>query len=285
MKKFTVITICLNIESEIRDTIESVLRQTYSDFEYLIKDGLSKDGTVSIAQSFASAFAERGISFRIISRSDSGIYDAMNQATRVASGEWVVYMNAGDIFASDHVLAQVAESGCLDQADVIYGDTIFRNGDRYYYKKPPALKEIRKGLPFCRQSTYTRRALLIDTPYSLKYRICSAFHSYLQFYREGRKFVYLPFPMSVFEMNGVSSNWKANLGDKIQILEDMPVRDEETIQGLKKTIKRMQWSEFMHKAFFRFIPEKLRRRRRRRLARKAGWKTAEEIFAQIKENI
>ena len=84
MKRFSIITVCLNVEGQISDTIASVLSQTCMDFEYIIKDGVSKDGTVSIAQSFAPAFAERGIPYRVISQPDKGVYDAMNQQVPVA---------------------------------------------------------------------------------------------------------------------------------------------------------------------------------------------------------
>lgn len=68
MKKFTVITICLNVENDIGSTIASVLHQTSSDFEYIIKDGLSKDNTLNIAECFRVAFSEKGIPFRILSQ-------------------------------------------------------------------------------------------------------------------------------------------------------------------------------------------------------------------------
>ena len=84
MIKFTIITICFNCEAEIHDTIQSVLSQTCMDYEYLIKDGASKDGTVGIAESHIPTFAEKKIPYRIISQEDTGIYDAMNCATRAA---------------------------------------------------------------------------------------------------------------------------------------------------------------------------------------------------------
>ena len=282
MKKFTVITICLNMEQEIVYTIESVLHQSCTDFEYIIKDGLSKDNTVSIAQSFVPAFAEKGISFRVLSKKDSGIYDAMNQATLEAQGEWVIYMNAGDRFAYDSVLEQVKSSGHLEEADVLYGDTILRNNDLYYYNKPFSLEKFNRGLPFCHQSTFTRTELLVKAPYSLKYRICSAFHCYFRLYREGRRFVYLPIAMSVFDTHGVSSNWRPNYQDKLAILEDLPQRDEEAIQRIKSIIRKKEQQEWLHRHFFRFIPKKLRLVRRRRMYIRQGWKTAEEMFGSGK---
>lgn len=124
MIRFTIITICLNMEKEIGKTIDSVLHQTCTDFEYIIKDGISKDRTVGIAESYAPAFAERGIPYRILVQPDKGIYDAMNQATCEAQGEWVLYMNAGDMFASSDVLRMAEQSGKLETADIVYGDRI-----------------------------------------------------------------------------------------------------------------------------------------------------------------
>ena len=122
--KISIITVCLNAETVIRKTIDSVLNQTFSDFEYVIKDGGSKDRTLSIAQSYESAFHDKGIDFRITSCADTGPYDAMNQATCEAQGEWVLYMNAGDMFASSDVLRMAEQSGKLETADIVYGDRI-----------------------------------------------------------------------------------------------------------------------------------------------------------------
>lgn len=283
MIKYSIITICLNMEAEIGNTITSVLRQSCTDFEYLIKDGVSRDGTVGVAESFVEAFAGKGISYRIISQSDSGIYDAMNQAVREARGEWLIFMNAGDRFANSSVLDCVDKSGCLKDADIVYGDRILHNQQQYRYQKAYPLEKMRVGLPFCHQSVFTKRTFFDNNAYSLKYKMCSDFHFYLQLYREGRKFVHLPFPVSIYDVNGVSSNWKLNYQDKIQILEDMPVRDEEAIQELKKKLSQRCRQEFIHKHLWRFIPAKYRECRRNLMRKKAGWKTEEEFFGKEKE--
>ena len=285
MCKFTIITICLNAEREIGQTIRSVLNQTYTDFEYLIKDGCSKDQTVRIAESFAPAFAKKGVTFRVLSQMDSGIYDAMNQATREAQGEWVNYMNAGDWFADDTVLENMVNSGCLETADVVYGDRILHNGDLYCYDKPYALEEMCVGLPFGHQSTFTRRELLGSIPYSLEYRICSDYHFYLKLYREGRRFTYTPMAVSVYDIHGISSNRKMNMQDRLRILEDMPDRDETAIQRMKAKIKKRTRDEWLHRHVFRYIPKKLRLKRRMQMNRTAGWKTEEEFFGKKKDNV
>lgn len=278
MCKFSVITVCLNAESEIEQTIRSVLNQTYPDFEYLIKDGGSQDGTVSIAQSFAPAFAQRGIPYRVLSRRDSGVYDAMNQAACEARGEWINYMNAGDWFADGSVLERTAQSGLLETADVVYGDRILRNGDLFRYEKAYALEEFRFRLPFGHQSSFTRGELLRALPFSLKYRLCSDYHFFLQLYREGRRFACMPMAVAVYDIHGISSDWKKNHLDRLRILEEMPVRDDEAIRRLRARLKKKERQEWLYRHFFRYIPSQLRQKRRARMNAGAGWKTAEEMF-------
>lgn len=283
MCKFSIITVCLNAEKEIEDTIASILNQTCSDFEYLIKDGLSRDRTLQIAESYIPAFRERSIPFRIISQRDDGIYDAMNQANREARGDWLVYMNAGDCFAGDSVLERVDGSGCLEDADVAYGDRILRDGKLYRHQKAYSMEEIRTKLPFCHQSAFTRRELLDEYAYSLEYRICSDYRLYLQMYRDGKRFVYFPETIAIYDTHGVSSDWKLNHRERIRILEETPPRDEEAIRKLKRVLKKKCRAEFMHQHLWKHIPKAIRRKRRSRIDQKAGWKTGEEMFGRKKE--
>lgn len=287
MIKFSIITICLNIEAEIGNTIASVINQSCTDYEYLIKDGVSSDGTVGVAESFAQAFAEKGISYRIISQSDSGIYDAMNQAVREAQGEWVIFMNAGDCFANSSVLDRVNKSGCLKDADIVYGDRILRNKKLFRYQNAYALEDIRYKMPFCHQSALTKRELLQNNPYSLQYRICSDHRFYLQMYLEKKKFVYFPEAVSIYDVNGLSSNFEMTLKDVIRILEDMPIRDEEAIQKVKNDLEFRRKNENQemrtHPHLRRLIPEVLRKKRWEFKDRKAGWKTEKELFGKKKD--
>lgn len=282
--RFSIITVCLNAGKCIRETIQSVLDQTTSDYEYIIKDGMSSDETLAIAQSFSEAFSKRGIAYRIISEKDTGIYDAMNQAILETQGEWLLFMNAGDKFASGAVLTQVGQNPDIRNADIVYGDTIQKNGEMYLYARPRSLEWFRFGLPFCHQSVFTRRELFEENSYSLKYRICSAFHYYLQRYQEGKRFVYLPLAFSIYDVRGVSSNWKLNYQDKIQILEDMPVRDEEAISQHKQTLARINKKHFFRDHLRQITPKWLLERKRLWRLRKAGWKTEEEFFGTKKDD-
>ena len=94
---FSIITVCLNAGDDLILTIESALNQTYSDFEIIVKDGFSTDGSVEMIP--------KDDRIRLIQKKDNGIYDAMNQGIEVASGQYIIFMNAGDKFYNNKVLA------------------------------------------------------------------------------------------------------------------------------------------------------------------------------------
>lgn len=270
----------MNAEAAIGDTIESVLEQTYSDFEYIIKDGVSKDQTICMAESFCKAFQKKNIPYKIVSRQDQGIYDAMNQAVQAAKGDWVVFMNAGDRFANASVLDLVAHSGYLNTADIIYGDTIRKKNNLYIYTKVLNQDRLRYEMTFCHQSTYTRKVLLEDEPYSIQYRICSDYKFYLQMYREHKRFAYIPEALSIYDTNGISSNWKVSYPEKLKMLEEMSIRDELAIKEARKKLNQVKRNKFFIKYIWSIIPKTIRKWRRRRIDRLEGWKTEKEFFGE-----
>lgn len=116
----TIITICYNAEKEIGKTMRSVLEQTFEDYEYIIVDGKSKDKTIETAKRVLSIYPNKNV--KIISEPDRGIYDAMNKGLKIAAGEWVCFMNAGDIFASPEVLKEIFLSTIEDSVSFLYSD-------------------------------------------------------------------------------------------------------------------------------------------------------------------
>lgn len=112
----TIVTVCFNSEDTIEETMKSVLTQTYSDKEYLIIDGKSTDRTMEIIRSYGAYEC-----LKVISEPDSGLYDAMNKALRFAKGNYVIFLNSGDVFCDENVLGDMS---LYLTTDIVYGNVI-----------------------------------------------------------------------------------------------------------------------------------------------------------------
>ena len=167
----SLITVCRNGEDVIKETIESVINQKEINFEYIIIDGLSSDSTVSIIKEYANEFP-----IHWTSEKDEGIYDAMNKGCKIACGEWVYFLNAGDILYDNCILHRVANQ--LVNNNIIYGSII--------YKYPDGKSQVRKygklcgkQIYFCtgdcinHQAIFVPRNLLLQNPFNKEYRICA----------------------------------------------------------------------------------------------------------------
>lgn len=130
--KISIITVCYNSGKTIARTIESILAQNYSNIEYLIIDGASKDNTISIVNSYKEKFSSKNISFIISSEPDKGIYDAMNKGIEKASGEIIGILNSDDHYASSEVLDSVYEAFNNNEIDSCYGNILYTKNDKPY---------------------------------------------------------------------------------------------------------------------------------------------------------
>lgn len=181
MIKFTIITCTYQAEKEVERTLRSVLEQTYKDVEHLIVDGASTDATLRLAQAYVteSQAQNNGHQVMVTSEPDKGLYDAMNKGLKHATGDYVLFLNAGDTFPSESTLTQVA--ACAERASVLpgvlYGDTdIVDNEGRFVRHRrlsPPKelnWKSFMQGMVVCHQAFYARTDLAKKVPYQLKYR-------------------------------------------------------------------------------------------------------------------
>ena len=117
--KISIITVSLNSEGTIRQTIDSVFSQDYNDIEYIVIDGSSTDDTCSIVNSYG-----KKISY-FISEKDDGIYDAMNKGIRAATGDVIGILNSDDFYADKHVISDVVKKFKTEKTDSLYADLIF----------------------------------------------------------------------------------------------------------------------------------------------------------------
>lgn len=119
--QISIITVTYNSEATLRRTMESVLNQTYAPYEYIIVDGASSDGTLEIIDSMKSAFKMRGITLKVSSEKDNGIYDAMNKGVDRASGDLIGIINSDDWYETD-ALRVVADAYCEQPFDLFWAD-------------------------------------------------------------------------------------------------------------------------------------------------------------------
>ena len=143
--KVSVITVCYNSLDIIEGTLNSVLAQDYPELEYVVVDGNSSDGTSAVLQRYAHKLGQ------LLSEPDRGVYDAMNKGIRLATGEYLLFMNAGDLFASSTALRELLGRS---SADVIYAD--------FNYLSGPRQGRVRADFPrgiFNHQSVLYRREL------------------------------------------------------------------------------------------------------------------------------
>jgi glycosyltransferase involved in cell wall biosynthesis len=173
--KISIVTVCYNSELFISSAIDSVLSQTYPDIEYIIIDGGSKDGTVSIVDSYGDKVAH------FVSESDKGIYDAMNKGINIATGDIIGFLNSDDFYVRDDVLSRVIDvfednpslEACY--ADLIYVDQLDISKKKRYWKSSKFITGLfAKGwCPphptfFVRRSVYARFGI-----FNLDYRLAS----------------------------------------------------------------------------------------------------------------
>ena len=204
--RITVITVCFNEEKNIARTLESVLNQTSSDFEYIICDGNSSDRTMEIVESYRDKFAEKGVDFRVYSEKDGGVYFGMNNGIDHANGEYVIFMNGGDDFASAEVLDEVSKfiENAEVKPDVVYGDYHYiENGISYVtvgnHENLTECMSIGHPCSFC------SLACLKKYKFNTDYKISADYDFMLNVYLNDGVFIHIPMVISNFYAGGIST--------------------------------------------------------------------------------
>ncbi len=168
--KLSIITVTYNAERFLEPTIQSIAAQTYPNIEYVIVDGGSKDGTVDIIKKYPNVVTHW------VSERDNGLYDAMNKGLQMATGDYVMVLNAGDLLDAPDTL-ETTFSHC-DGEDVLYGDTKIIDTDYQFvgmrHFTPPehlTWKSFQQGMVVCHQSVISKKEI---TPlYNLEYKIAA----------------------------------------------------------------------------------------------------------------
>ena len=216
---FSIITITFNAAGTLPATLKSVERQTFTDYEYLIVDGASTDGTVAIAQHSAAVSS-------VTSEPDKGLYDAMNKGLQKATGDYVWFINAGDTLCSSDTVQSVVSRLQKRKAlpDIIYGETNIVDEERRSLglrrlRAPRKLswKSFRMGMLVCHQSFIPKRA--IAPSYDLQYRYSADFDWCIRCMKQARSFCNTHLTLSDFLDGGTSTTQrKASLRERYAIM-------------------------------------------------------------------
>ncbi len=184
--KVTVVTVVKNAETVIEDTIKSVILQSYPNLEYLVLDAKSSDQTSTIIKKYLDYI------HLYICEKDQGIFDAMNKGAKLASGDWIIYMNAGDRFYASDTLSQLADALKSD-ADVIVGGAekilVDELETRRFHSMPGSIEEIWRKYPTVHQATLVRLSCQQKYKFDTSYIWCADHHLLARMYRDGKKFL------------------------------------------------------------------------------------------------
>lgn len=209
--KVSVITVTWNSGATLRDTLESVLRQTYPDIEHIIVDGGSTDNTMALIKEYEPRYNGR---LRYICEPDKGIYDAMNKGIRMATGNVVGILNSDDFYTSDNAVETIAKKMECDDVDAVYGDIHFVNDDdlkkcvRYYSSRPFRRWWMRFGFMPAHPSFYCRREVYMKYgTFDISYKVAADFECLLRLIFIHRiKIKYLPLDFVTMRTGGASTS-------------------------------------------------------------------------------
>jgi len=208
---FTIITVSFNSEKTIAKTIESVLNQTCQNYEYLIIDGASTDGTLDIVNKYIK---NQSVPIKVLSEPDNGIYDAMNKGIMTASGEWLYFLNCDDTFYNDNVLNKFET--VIDSAKnklIVFGDYISQqqDGEEIINQNVSIDHKYLLRCMLCHQSMFIHKSVFADTGlYDCKYKIAADYNTLVKAYiNKPDSFLYTSTVVARFIRGGFSDNNQA----------------------------------------------------------------------------
>lgn len=213
--KYSIITINYNNAEGLRRTIRSVVGQTFGDFEYVIIDGGSTDGSVDVIKEY-----EGEITYWV-SEKDDGIYNAMNKGVKAAHGEYLIFMNSGDVFHSNSVLEDVASTKRAE--DIIVGKVLTPDGNKFLYqpKQPTMYFFYSSTIPH--QGAFIKKWLLEKHPYDETLKITSDWKFFVEaVIFEHCSIEFVDIIVSTFDTGGISTtNSERTWAEKLSVMRTM----------------------------------------------------------------
>lgn len=238
MPRFSIVTVCRNAERAIASSGLSLRQQTLHDYEWLVIDGASNDRTLEVAGGLAVEPT------RVISERDVGVYDAMNKAVLLARGDWIYFLNAGDAFADDEVLADVAARLDTHPAvELLWGDMIYFGPAGEWLRR---YRHVRRStLVFDdpnHQAVFARRVLFERVgPFNLNFPTSADYDWLLRIFRSGAITHYMPRVIARFEVGGMHSADPAALAAERRALRLQYVTPGALWRGSQLARVRRRW--------------------------------------------
>ena len=231
-QKVSIITITYNNLDGLKKTRESIISQTYGDYEWIVIDGGSTDGTKEFLQEHADEMSYW------CSEKDKGVYNAQNKGTSQASGDYCIYMNAGDTFYDKEVLEKVFSE--VHEEDILYGDwaQVFPDGKKRYIEPSDSVDYAFFFVDnICHQAMFIKTSLLKESPYDETYRLYADWAKWTEFAYKGKTFKYIHQRICYFMMDGMSAeNEENNEKERKRVIE-------EYYPGSLKSMM-LKWKEF-----------------------------------------
>jgi len=222
MPKLSIITITYQAEAYIERTLKSVFEQGCAEeIDYIVVDGASKDRTLAIIEAYKAQINQ------LISEKDKGIYDAMNKGMQMAKGDYILFLNAGDTFASSSTLKNILRE-LEENPDVLYGEAVFVNNDGQSlglrsevtpHRLPTNLtwQNFRYGMLVCHQAFIAKRSLA--PLFDLHYRLSSDINWEIQVLKKSQHILKSASPICTYLMGGASvQNLKRSWEERYQVL-------------------------------------------------------------------
>lgn len=202
--KVTVVTAVLNDAGHIEQTILSVISQTDIEIEYIIVDGGSKDGTLELIGKYKDKIS------LLISEPDRGVYDAMNKGIKYSTGDFVYFINSGDILLNPSILSKIKLEELKERNAIIYGNVVVAYGNIEALEKPRPFFNSKmkfKGIGICHQSMFFPGKLIRNEKYDLSYNIAADYDLAYRLWRKGTEFLYKDITIAKYDWGkGISSN-------------------------------------------------------------------------------
>ncbi len=226
---FSIITVCLNAGEKLKESVESLLLQTTADYELIVKDGGSTDGSVELLEAdLGESSLPDGVSVRVIHKTDSGIYDGMNQALQEARGSYVYFLNCGDLLHDDRVLEKVkdrilSEKDAGGRPRIFYGH-VKETGSGQTVCANPKLDDFAlfRNIP-CHQACFYDRRLFEQRQFDLSYRVRADYEHFLWcHYAADAEMIPMDLVVADYEGGGYSESEE---GRKISAKEHRQVTD------------------------------------------------------------